>query len=201
MVDHNLLLSCRSISDWSEGGAFAHNLMAGRMGVRYRPRLHTPYHKPHSTEKIDIASVKGGDCRYFNNIFANHNGLAIYDDTPQTPYMGGNVFLNGSKPSKYDKDSLVDTEFDSKVKLVEKKDGIYLHVTLDKAWAKKQSRQLVTTEQLGKAKVANASYEQFDGSPYRLDTDYFGKKRNAANPCPGPFEFIDSGKQEFKVWP
>lgn len=36
----------------------------------------------------------------------------------------------------------------------------------------------VTAEMLGKAKIPDLSYEQPDGTPYRLDTDYFGKKRN-----------------------
>jgi alpha-N-arabinofuranosidase len=39
-----------------------------------------------------------------------------------------------------------------------------------------------------------------DGSLVRIDTDYFGKKRNAANPSPGPFKIAGSGKQKIKVW-
>jgi alpha-N-arabinofuranosidase len=33
-----------------------------------------------------------------------------------------------------------------------------------------------------------------------LSTDYFGNKRNAANPFPGPFEIPAGGKLRLKVW-
>ena len=46
----------------------------------------------------------------------------------------------------------------------------------------------MTTELLGKAKIPNLPYENPDGSPLAIDTDYFGKKRDAGNPFPGPFE-------------
>ena len=91
-------------------------------------------------------------------------------------------------------------EFDPGIKLVEEKDGVYLQITLDKAWAEKQPRQLVTTELLGKAKVPDLPYEQPDGSPLRIDTDYFGKKRSEKNPTPGPFENPGQGKLVLKVW-
>ena len=59
----------------------------------------------------------------------------------------------------------------------------------------------MTTELLGKAKIPDLPYEQPDGSPYRIDTDYLGRKRNDANPFPGPFELSKRNKQELKVWP
>ena len=46
----------------------------------------------------------------------------------------------------------------------------------------------MTTELLGKASIPDLPFENADGSPLRLDTDYFGKQRNADNPFPGPFE-------------
>jgi alpha-N-arabinofuranosidase len=70
---------------------------------------------------------------------------------------------------------------------------------LDQAWSQ-QIRRLVTTELLGKATVPNLPFENRDGSAIRLNTDYFGKKRNEANPFPGPFEFSGKGNQLIKVW-
>ena len=61
---------------------------------------------------------------------------------------------------------------------------------------------MVTTELLGKARIPNLPYEQPDGSPYSIDTDYFGKRRDKENPFPGPFaKPEESGKQIWKVWP
>jgi len=74
-------------------------------------------------------------------------------------------------------------------------------MAVDPVWISKQKRNIVTTELLGKAKIPNASFEQPDGSPYRIDTDYFGNKRNTNNPYPGPFNEPKEGKQLIKVWP
>ena len=64
----------------------------------------------------------------------------------------------------------------------------------------KAKTRLVTTELLGKAKIPDFRYENPDGSPLRIDTDYFGKQRNEANPTPGPFESPGSGPLTVKVW-
>ena len=76
-----------------------------------------------------------------------------------------------------------------------------LEITLDKAWGTGQTRKLVTTEVLGRAKIPDLPYERADGKPFRLDTDYLGVKRNAANPFPGPFELPQGGQQTILVWP
>jgi alpha-N-arabinofuranosidase len=60
---------------------------------------------------------------------------------------------------------------------------------------------LVTTDFLAKAKVPNCRYENADGSSLRVNTDYFGNKRDEHNPFPGPFEINVDGMQKFKVWP
>jgi hypothetical protein len=60
---------------------------------------------------------------------------------------------------------------------------------------------LVTTALLGKARTPDLAYEQPDGSPLKIDTDYFGTKRNAANPSAGPFEYPEGGELVLKVWP
>ena len=112
--------------------------------------------------------------------------------------MAGNLFLNSAKPSKHEPNALVLSGVDPEIKLVEKSDGTYLQITPDKAWDRQQ-RQLVTTDLLGKAKTPDLPYEQPDGSPYRIDTDYLGRKRNTTNPCVGPFEYTGNDKLELKV--
>ena len=44
------------------------------------------------------------------------------------------------------------------------------------------------SELLGKALVPQVAYENADGSPLMMDTDYFGAKRDATRPSAGPFE-------------
>ena len=115
--------------------------------------------------------------------------------------MDYEVFVEGAKAGKHEQNPLVDTEFDPSINLVEKDNAFYLHITLNTAWARRQSRQLVTTDLLGRAKIPNLPYEEPDGSPYRIGADYFGKKRNPSNPFPGPFELTESEELVLKVWP
>jgi len=201
LVEHNLFLSPTVLFDMSEGAAYVHNLFAGRVVLRPELRRETPFHKAHSTEVAGLRNIKGGDDRFYNNIFVGHDGLAPYDKAAQPMQMAGNVFLKGARPSKHEQDRLVQPEFDPGVKLVQEKDAVYLHIMLDKKWAEKHPHQLVTTELLGRAKIPDLPYESPNGSPYRIDTDYFSKKRNAENPFPGPFELIQGGKRLLKVWP
>jgi len=53
---------------------------------------------------------------------------------------------------------------------------------------------------LGKALMPMQAFENPDGTPLRIDTDYFGKQRNEKNPFPGPFEIPAGGKLTLKVW-
>ena len=201
LVENNLFLSPRAVFDMSQGGAYVHNLFVGGFSVHTELKRATPFHKAHSTEVVGLRNISGGDDRFYNNIFVNPDGLAGYDKAALPMRMAGNVFLKGATPGKAERAPLVLAEFDPGIKLVEEKDGVFLHVRLEKAWAEKQPREVVTTERLGKAAIPGLPYEKPDGSPYRLDTDYFGKKRSAANPFPGPFEPAGDAQQVLKVWP
>jgi len=198
LVDNNILLSHNGVLVNSQGAAYVHNLILGRVRVIVGERRHTPYLKAHSTDVAGLAPNPSGDERYYNNIFVNV-GLAEYDPVKLPVFMDGNVFLKGAKPSKHEVNPLVLSENDPEIKLVKKSDGIYLQINFDKAWIQQQY-QLVTTVLLGRAKTPNLHYEQPDGSPYRIETDYFGRKRNTANPGVGPFELTETGKLSIKVW-
>jgi len=87
------------------------------------------------------------------------------------------------------------------VKLKQQSDGWHIEIPLDRSWAEKQQRQVVTTDLLGKAAIPDLPYENPDGSMLRLNTDYFGKQRSRSNPFPGPFEASQTGNLQAKVWP
>jgi alpha-N-arabinofuranosidase len=201
LIEHNLFLSPTALFDMSQGGAYVHNLFAGRIVLRPELRRETPFHPSHSTNVAGLRNIQGGDDRFYNNIFVNHNGLAPYDKAAQPVQMAGNVFLKGALSSRHEKDPLVQTKFDPEIKLDEEKDSVRLHITLDSKWAEKQSRPLVTTALLGRAKVPDLPYKQPDGSHYRIDTDYLGERRNTANPFPGPFELPRGGRHVLRAWP
>jgi hypothetical protein len=75
-VDNNLLLSPVSIRDKSQGGAYLHNLIGGRIIQGEVLNRYTFYHVPHSTQVAGLMTIAGGDTRYRNNIVAPGSATA-----------------------------------------------------------------------------------------------------------------------------
>jgi alpha-N-arabinofuranosidase len=200
LVDNNLLLSKRSLLDMSEGGAYVHNLFAGRLELRPELRRSTPFHKAHSTEVAGLRNIQGGDDRFYNNLLIQSTDLTGYAEAAQAVQMAGNLGLRGAKP-RARTPGVPSPEVSSDVLLTEEQDGTYLQFALEKARVLRQSRPLVTTALLGLARISGLPYEEPNGLPYSLDLDYLGSKRNPAGPCPGPFELAQDGKQSLRVWP
>jgi hypothetical protein len=145
-------------------------------------------------------TVDQHDDRFFNNLYVKAGSLAAYDLHQFEIKADGNVFLAGGQPSKREQNPVVAATFDPGIKLVEKNDGWWLEMNVDPAWRINAKRSVVTSERLGKASLPDAQFEKPDGTPYKIDTDYFGKKRDANNPAPGPFRAALSGKVSVKVW-
>lgn len=200
LVANNIFLSPASFWVVSQGGAYAHNLIAGTVRVHAFDARQTPFHKAHSTELAGLHDNPNGDVRYYNNLFVANANLSCYDKPTLPVWMAGNVFLKGTTPCVQETLQLSKPDFNAAPKLVVKNDGVYLDITLDKSWAAEQKREKVTTELLGNAIIPNLPYENADGSPLRINTDYFGKKRKGNNPFPGPFEISKDGRLRLKVW-
>lgn len=200
LIANNILLSPASYSANSQGGAYAHNLVVGELDIDPDGRR-TPYHKAHSTEMVGLHNCPVGDVRWYNNLLAARCNLGSYNKASWPVAAAGNVFTKGAQPSRFDAESLLKPDFGAGVILTRKADGWYLEINADTKWASEQKRKMVTTELLGKAKIPDLPFENADGTPLRVDTDYFGNKRDAGSPFPGPFEITKSGTQTIKVWP
>jgi alpha-N-arabinofuranosidase len=202
LICNNLLLSERmSFFLNSKGIAIVHNLIRGPIGITDFDGRNTPFHRAHSTEFAGLHDAPSGDCRFYNNLFVAPCKLAAIDHARLPCFAAGNVFTPGSQPSKFDADLLLKPDSDPGIKLEQKPDGWYFTLSADTSWTDGMRRKPVTTEMLGRARIPNLPYENADGSPLRVATDYFGKQRNTTNPFPGPFEISSSGPQTFKVWP
>jgi len=203
VVDNNIFLSSKAIEDDSQGGAYAHNLIAG--GIDLSPAFFdgrkTPFHKAHSTEIVALHDNPSGDSHYYNNLFMRSGSLEKYDQAHLPMWMDGNVFFQGAKPSKHENAPILRAASDPGLTLVEKNDGYYLTMTLATALGSERPSQPVTSARLGKASISGCAFENPDGSPITIVTDYFGKPRNPANPTPGPFEAPGTGVLTMKVWP
>ncbi len=219
VVDNNLFLSPTSILDMSEGGAYVHNLFAGKITNRPEPSRDTPHHPPHSTVVAGLAKTTGGDNRFFNNLFIgtgesptiaqrgnlkelrwiSSHGLWGYDGREFPTLAAGNVYYYGAEPAAQEVSPLVRREHNPAPQLSEDHDRVTLRLTLDDAIVQARTVR-VDTARLGKTKVANLPYVNADGSPLVVDRDYRGRRRNNAKPTPGPFEKVPSGPTAVRVW-
>lgn len=210
LIDNNILLSPTSLSNWSGGGAYVHNLIAGSINVRPELSRFTPYFLPHSTDVLGLTTIFGGDDRFYNNIFIGtgdkiasdgkiKHGLEGYNNAKLPVWMGGNTFYNGARPSDKDVNFTTDTAFDPKLELVEEGKDVYLQIAFNQA-IYDQMVKMITTEILGKAKISKAKFDNPDGTALEIDTDYFGKKRSETNPSVGPFENPEKGELKLKIW-
>lgn len=183
----------------SQGAAFVHDLFGGAVSVARFDARQTPFHRPHSTALAGLHDNPLGDDRYYNNLFVQGGDLSQYDAPALPVFMDGNVYLKGARPSRNEAAPVVQPEFDPSLKLIEEAGGCFLQIKFDPAWITGRTRQTVTTERLGRAVIPNAPYEQPDGAPISINTDYFGRSRNESNPTPGPFENPGQGILKLKI--
>lgn len=201
LIDHNFLLSKSSVHDWSQGGAYAHNLIMGTIEAKTETRQ-TPYFTSHTLENMRLSNIRKSDHRFHNNLFAGGNGTTTFNTWAANLQARGNVYLAAASPSTGEGGTVVNPGFNPNVKLTEEPAGEWwLEMTVDPAWLSTQTRPHVTSASLGTAVVPNAPFVQPDDTPYLLDKDYSGALRNTANPAPGPFEFTTGSNIRRKVWP
>lgn len=216
MVDNNIFLSPVAIRDWSEGGAFAHNLVNGLVSINksYVNRA-TPYLLAHSTEVAALRDIGFGDDRFFNNIFIRPEntrednwapkgriaeyGLEGYQETEFEIMTGGNVYYNGALPYKNEAGHQKKPTFNPGISIEKKGNEFILSVDLDNA-VKNPDTKMVSTELLGETIISGLPWENPDGSELEINVDYFGNERSGDNPVAGPFRDIKEGRNEIRVW-
>jgi len=206
LIENNILLSDLSIRDWSEGGAYVHNLIAGNIELRPQSR-ETPYLLPHSTEVGGLKTTKCGDNRFYNNIFIGNDkedrqrrsGLGVYKNVELPMFVNGNVYLNGARKYAKEENKLVLND-DPNLQIEEHQNSVYLSMVVDKAITDMKN-ELVSSSLLGKAQISNQRFENPNGTEIIIDADYLGNRRNASNPSPGPFNMDFQEAIRVKVWP
>lgn len=201
VVDNNLFLSEASLLNYSHGGAYAQNLFAGSIKVNAFDARLTPYHKAHSTELAGMHNNPAGDDRYYNNIFVKHADLTQYDTARLPSFFGGNVFLAGARPARAEVSPLIRDDIDPHLKVSQDGDAVVLSFNWSQGSATTPTRRLVTTELLANASVPNLPYEQRDGKPLCVASDYFDRPFPSVNPPAGPFAAGENVPTNIPVWP
>lgn len=220
VVDNNLLLSEISLLNVSQGTAFAHNIFGGSIKMRLAPDRFTPYHFAHATAVMGLMSILHGDDRYYNNIFASNKihgsptiftGTNAYDKHPlatdywyegKSPkdfaahklpvYIESNVYYNLSKSFNREADALVKTGYDPELKLEESSSGFIFTINLSSDF-NKTPKVLVDSALLGTAFQSEAAFENPNGSPMTISSDFYSTPWINASPVAGPLASFKPG--------
>lgn len=124
IVDNNIFASECNLENFSQGGAYLHNLWCGCMRCADELGRTTPYHFPHTTQVAGAVVVYGGDDRWVQNIFVGRE-KACYDNGQ---FGFGTFLYNGSTISLEEYVERVDNpEYDEKgaVKRTNVKQPVY----------------------------------------------------------------------------
>ena len=103
---------------------------------------------------------------------------------PLPVWAEGNVYFNGAKPMSKEK-AYVDKNHEITISLKEEGGSFFLETNLYEHMPE-IANQVVTTELLGMAFEPEQKFENPDGTPIVMDTDYF-EKAWGTNPGAGPF--------------
>lgn len=188
VIDHNIMLSERALDDWSQGGAYIHNLIAGR--VRHLPVLdrQTPWLKAHDTAVGGLSDHPGGDQRFLNNVFSGEQcDMSTYDEAPEPLHFAGNVYVNGARPSRRDTSANHQPQLQPEFSLERGANG--LGVSFNASQALEQTATLaVNSIAPGTTRTSGQPFLNYDRTPLRFDSDIAGNARVAESPFPGPIE-------------
>jgi len=172
-------------------------------------RRPTPFHKAHSTELAGKVNIVNGDDRFYNNLFIAGDtpippkinqedrqrvgyGMQAWEQAQMPTYVDGNIYFKGAKPLSKEQNYIEKKAFDPNVRIAEKNGNVFLELTLDTS-IQDLNNTIVNTKLLGLTVISNLPFENPDGSPLRIDTDYLGQNRSTTNPAAGPFENIKPG--------
>lgn len=207
LVANNLFLSPVSLADWSQGGAYVHNLFAGGIIQSLPQRRQVPYHAAHVTTVAGLAAVSGGDDRFFNNVFlGNGTPVQIPDSTPkhpiarlgvpglavyeaQTLFTGGNLYVGQAAPWVREVGPTRVADAGYQVHL--DPDGAAIRIAIDGTTT---ATVPVTTALLGRTALSGQAYVNPDDSPLTIDCDILGRPRDSRHPSPGPVEYTGPGE-------
>lgn len=215
LVENNIMLSDRSFLNVSQGTACVHNLFAGTLYALPDTNRFTLYHLPHSTAVGGVMLVYGGDDRILNNIFSGTDGPRAEHETCGTSCYDGygsvlsqsetlansaqfdtvytfpvqirdNAYVNGALPSSPEENPRTASGFAAEFSISWEDGQCWLNTNLYDAPLDLLASP-VSTETLGKAFESDQAFENPDGSPLQINTDFYGNKRGNAVKI-GPLE-------------
>ena len=204
IVDNNIFLSEVALRNWSQGGAYIHNLFLGKIETSEVLDRFTPYFEPHSIDMAGLSTIAGGDDRFINNIIGsihtkrndNYDWMLKYDATKYSNTFQGNVYINGVNVPNVEQDKKQFKNNHIPYKLIEKENELILE--MDFAFLSHiKSKSVISTSFLGKTKVSKSAFEDPNSNLITFKTDLIGNTRFHHNVNAGP---IQLNHHTFLIW-
>jgi hypothetical protein len=228
IVDHNIFGSKYALDNHAQGGAYVNNFFAGKIILKKMLNRATPYHTPHSTDVTGYAMVYGADDRFYGNIFVGgktqdvvgtsiYNGcttsleeyiklidaegigsdLEAFEKFEQPAYIADNAYFSGASPFNKEKTNINKPDFNANFNIETLCDEVYFEIDLPKDFV--SNCVVHDTRSLGRVRIVDADFENPDGSPVTLNTDYAGNLAEGKTTA-GPIMCLKPGSNRVKVW-
>lgn len=117
----------------------------------------------------------------------------------QPAYVWSNAYADGARPVSHETDALIVGEA-TVVRVVDEGAEVYLESEVPAALTVPLTG-VITGADLGRVRIADAEFENPDGSPVVADIDLVGDRRVPGSTYPaGPLARLDSGASRIRVW-
>lgn len=145
-------------------------------------------------DEFDLISME----EYVEKITSAGNGdHEMFDTVKQPVYINQNGYLNGAEAFCREDTNFM-SDADPEAKIVKEGDETYLEINVEKGLLEIPTR-ILDTRMLDMVRIVEAPYEDPDGNPIVLDSDYLGCKRDSA-PAAGPIQGLKEGYNKIKIW-
>ena len=151
----------------------------------------TALYDGHPASLTDYLSLTGDPSRGDHMRFAG---------VKQPVYIRDNVYTTGAEPYESEDGALRLEASDVRFTVVDDGDAVYLESSLPDDIDRARIG-LITGLDLERVRLADADFEERDGTPARLDTDLVGSRKtdDATYPA-GPLAALASGSSRIRVW-
>jgi len=117
----------------------------------------------------------------------------------QPVYARENVYVRGARPFAEEQNALV-LDDDAAVSVIEQGDEVYLATELPSGF-ERALVGVVTGQSLERVRIANADFEERDGSPAIMDVDLLGRqRRHDEQASAGPLVDLAAGTGRVRIW-
>ena len=227
LVANNVFGSRFALRNFSQGGAYVNNLIAGNIDWEDVRDRATPYHLPHSTKVKGYAVVYGGDDRWYNNLFigrpdADYVGTSKYDGHPtslqafidevqsygpvdverfqqikEPVYIGNNLYLAGATAFEKETGPVLMTDFATKLEIHRDDEGTVQLTVTFPENFRQHQVERQTSASLPRTRLTDGEYENPDGRPVVIDTDLLDQ---AFQQICGPLQHLQGGENHVTIW-